>query len=75
VTEDPSREAFDHLQRAALEMIAAARAVLDVAEEAVRQPEALRDLLLATARAATQAASSRERAGETRPSVERIRIS
>jgi hypothetical protein len=38
VNEDRARDAFDHLQAAALEMIAAARAALDVAEELVKDP-------------------------------------
>jgi hypothetical protein len=52
-----AQEALDHLQGAALELIAAFRAVLDVAVEAIREPQALRDLVATTARAATQAAS------------------
>jgi hypothetical protein len=36
-----AREAVAHLQQAALEMIAAMRVVLDLAEEAVRDPEPL----------------------------------
>jgi len=36
--EDRARQAAAHLQRATLELIEAARAVLDVAEEAVREP-------------------------------------
>jgi hypothetical protein len=38
VTEERAQEAVAHLQQAALEFIEAARAVLDVAEEAVREP-------------------------------------
>jgi hypothetical protein len=53
---DRGQDALDHLQVAALELIAAFRAVLDVAEEAVREPHALRDLIATTARAATHAA-------------------
>ena len=34
--------ALDHLQGAALELIAAARSVLDAAEEVVQDPDALR---------------------------------
>jgi len=36
-----AREAVEHLQQAALEMIAAMRVCLDLAEEAVRDPEPL----------------------------------
>jgi hypothetical protein len=52
VADDRAAEALDHLQTAALELIAAFRAVLDVAEEAVREPHGLLDVLTATARAA-----------------------
>jgi hypothetical protein len=38
VNDDRAREVFEHLQAAALEMIAAARAALDVAEELVKDP-------------------------------------
>lgn len=37
--EDRAAEGFEHLQTAALEMIAAARAFLDVAEDLVTDPE------------------------------------
>jgi hypothetical protein len=37
-TDERLQEGFQHLQAAALEMIAAARALLDVAEEVVRDP-------------------------------------
>ncbi|HEX6476728.1 MAG TPA: hypothetical protein VF005_05600, partial [Acidimicrobiales bacterium] len=37
VNEDRARDVFEHLQTAALEMIAAARAALDVAEELVKE--------------------------------------
>lgn len=42
MTGDPPRNALDHLQTAALELIAAARSVLDAAEEVVHDPDALR---------------------------------
>jgi hypothetical protein len=38
VNEDRAREVVEHLQTAALELIAAARAALDVAEELVKDP-------------------------------------
>ena len=46
MTEDQAREvraaeAVEHLQQAALELIAAMRVVLDLAEEAVKDPEPL----------------------------------
>jgi hypothetical protein len=39
VNEDRARDVVEHLQAAALEMIAAARAALDVAEELVKDPQ------------------------------------
>ena len=42
-------EAVEHLQAAALELIAAARAVLDVAEELVREPAAAATIVSAAA--------------------------
>jgi hypothetical protein len=39
-----AREGFEHLQTAARELIAAARAALDVAEEVVNDPESLASL-------------------------------
>jgi hypothetical protein len=53
--EAKAREAVEHMQKAALEMIAAARAVLDVAEELIRHPEPLIAAANATARAAAEA--------------------
>jgi hypothetical protein len=58
MADDRAKEALDHLQTAALELIAAFRAVLDVAEEAVREPQAVRDLVSATAKAMSQAAAN-----------------
>jgi hypothetical protein len=58
VADDRGQDALDHLQLAALEVIAALRAMLDVAEEAVREPQALRDVVAATARGATRAAGT-----------------
>lgn len=39
MNDDPARRAIDHLQTAALEIIAAVRVVLDVAEQFVREPD------------------------------------
>jgi hypothetical protein len=38
MTDDRAAEGLEHLQAAALELIAAARAFLDVAEDVVREP-------------------------------------
>ena len=40
MSDDDVKTGLDHLQSAALELIAAARSFLDVAEELVREPEA-----------------------------------
>jgi D-arabinose 1-dehydrogenase-like Zn-dependent alcohol dehydrogenase len=40
MTDDRAAEGLEHLQRAAIEMIAAARAFLDVAEDLVTDPAA-----------------------------------
>ena len=54
MTEDQAREvraaeAVEHLQQAALELIAAMRVVLDLAEEAVKDPEPLVGMASSTA--------------------------
>jgi ParB-like chromosome segregation protein Spo0J len=45
VNDERAAAGFDHLQRAALEMIAAARAFLDVAEELVVDREAVSEVV------------------------------
>jgi hypothetical protein len=45
---DRGREAAEHLQKAALEFIEAARALLDVAEEAVREPGGVANIVTET---------------------------
>lgn len=57
---DRTRDGLDHLQAAALEAIAAARAFLDVAEELVREPGAVADALRAVAGAAAASARAAE---------------
>lgn len=44
MNDDRAREALDHLQRAAHELIAAARAALDVADDLVRDPSTASDI-------------------------------
>ena len=55
MSEEKAREALEHLQQAALQMIAAARAVLDLAEEVVKDPSPLIAAAAATAEAAADA--------------------
>jgi hypothetical protein len=72
-TEERAKEALDHLQQAALEMIAAARAVLDVAEELVKDPAPLTAFAAGLAQAASQAGAKVPGAAE--PRVQHIRVS
>jgi hypothetical protein len=71
-TEERAKEALDHLQHAALEMIAAARAVLDVAEELVKDPTPLAAFAAGMAQAASQAGADVPAA---QPRVQHIRVS
>ena len=77
--DDPVRAGLDHLQTAALELIAATRAFLDVAEDLVREPGAA--TFVAKAAAGMAAAFRPEPpappAADERPdsSVRRIRLS
>lgn len=54
MNEDRARDVFEHLQAAALEMIAAARAALDVAEELVKDPPSASGALSGMAEAGRQ---------------------
>jgi hypothetical protein len=49
MTDDKAAEACEHLQAAALELIAAARSFLDVAEDLVRDPAAAATIVSAAA--------------------------
>jgi len=55
VADERAQEALAHLQRAALEVIAAVRALLDVAEEAVREPGGVLSVISDTAKTAREA--------------------
>ena len=72
-TEERAVEALQHLQVAALEMIAAARSTLDIAEELVRDPA----VLVAAAKAMTPRPTTQDAddvPGAT-PRVQHIRVS
>ena len=81
MSEDRARQGVEHLQAAAIEMIAAFRAFLDVAEEVVRDPSAVTafaSTLVETARSAAPAAATPGADGEPpapEPRVTRIRVS
>jgi hypothetical protein len=75
---DAAGEAFEHLQKAALEMIAATRAFLDLAEDVVADPAGLAAVghLLADLAAKGRAAAGRHAEDDRPPStgVQHIRI-
>ena len=80
MNEDRAREGVEHLQTAAIEVIAAVRAFLDVAEAVVRDPGAAANAasaLLDVARSTTGGASDPRdpAAPATEPRVSRIRVS
>lgn len=66
--EEKAHEAIEHLQAAALELIAAARSVLDIAEDLVQDPGPLLGVVAGLADlAAPFAARARAQAAEPRP--------
>lgn len=81
MSEDRAREGIEHLQAAAIEVIAAVRAFLDVAEAVVRDPAAAANAagaLVDVARSTTGTASSDPAdpaAPTSEPRVSRIRVS
>ena len=78
MTEDRAKQGVEHLQAAAIEMIAAFRAFLDVAEEVVRDPSAVTAFaasLVETARAAAPTPSDPADGSAAEPGVTRIRVS
>jgi hypothetical protein len=80
VDSERGREAMAHLQTAALEFIQAARVILDVAEEAVREPGGVAAIVTETLAAFAAMAGTVSRKptaddGEEPPGVEHIRIS
>jgi hypothetical protein len=81
---EKAAEALEHMQAAALQMIAAARAVLDIAEEMVKDPAPLLAAAAATAEAAVKtgarivdpsSAPPGEPAPAPEPRVQHIRVS
>jgi hypothetical protein len=80
VNEEAAEEAVRHLRAAALELIAAARAVLDLTEDMVNDPGPLLGLIAAVAAVARPAPPASASAPDqepltTRPRVEHIRVS
>lgn len=79
---EKAKEALAHMQQAALQMIAAARAVLDLAEEMVKDPAPLLAAAAATAEAAAHAGArvvdptgNGHEGTRAEPRVQHIRVS
>ena len=72
MNEERAREGVEHLQAAAVEVIAALRAFLDIAEEVVRDPGAAASLAASVVDAARPEAAPD---GAPAPRVTRIRVS
>lgn len=79
MSDERATEGLGHLQRAAMEMIAAARAFLDVAEEVVADPDKVADVVSVVSTMATAAAAkgraSTGHAPFPSPGVEHIDVS
>ncbi len=76
--QDRAKEAIEHLQSAALEMIAALRAVLDVAEDLVKDPTPAAAFVAGVAQAAAQAGAhvaAADADAPPQPRVQHIRVS
>lgn len=63
MSDDRSADGLEHLQSAALELIAAARAFLDVAEEVVREPAVAVTIVQAAAGVGRTILGATDRAG------------
>ena len=79
-TEDRAKEALEHVQTAALEMIAAMRALLDVAEDLVKDPTPAAAFMAGVAQAAAQAgahvpAADTAADAPPQPRVQHIKVS
>lgn len=77
MTEERARDAVEHLQQAATQMIEAARAVLDLAEELIQDPAPLIAAASALADAAGRSRRTTTEGSEADPSsrVQHIRVS
>ena len=74
-TEERAVAALEHLQAAALEMIAAVRAALDVAEDLVRDPAAFVAAARAVVPVPTPGDASHDDGVREEPRVQHIRVS
>ncbi len=74
-TDEKVREGVEHLQAAALEMIAAARSFLDAAEDLVRDPSVALAMAAAAADRAGRRTPGPVASEEPAPRVQRIKVS
>lgn len=76
MNEERAREGVEHLQAAAVELISALRAFLDIAEDVVRHPDAATGLLAAFVESVRPPAEPARADGPpSAPRVTRIRVS
>jgi hypothetical protein len=75
VNDERAKQGVEHLQTAAIEVIAALRAFLDVAEDVVRDPASVAALASSLIDNARPAPSDPEAAAPAEPRVTRIRVS
>ncbi|HEV7888111.1 MAG TPA: hypothetical protein VGO92_11175 [Acidimicrobiales bacterium] len=74
-TSDPGHEAVEHLQKAALEMIKATRAFLDLAEELVADPAPLMAITHLVADLAAKGRGQTAHPPPDEPGIQHIRVS
>lgn len=75
MNEERARQGVEHLQTAAIEVISAVRAFLDVAEAVVRDPSAAAEMATSLVDAARSAAPRVPSDDAAEPRVTRIRVS
>ena len=75
MNDERARQGVEHLQAAAIEVIAALRAFLDVAEDVVRDPASAAALAATLVEQARPAPPEPEPGGGDEPHVTRIRVS
>lgn len=77
MSDEPAKEAVEHLQNAALEMIRATRAFLDMAEELVADPGPLLALAHAVGELAARgrAQGTSAQTAQDDPPIQHIRVS
>jgi hypothetical protein len=75
VNEERARQGVEHLQAAAIEVISAMRAFLDIAEDVVRDPGAAAAFASSIVESARPAAPADGAEAPAEPRVTRIRVS